>query len=74
MPKLFSNISDGQRVEVCLKGGEIREGNFRRWTRTEVGNYLTLKCDEYIEDGQLCKEFCFLHEGDITSMRSQLSH
>lgn len=72
MSKLIANISDGQRMEVYLKSGDVREGDFRRWTQTEAGDYLTLKCDEFMKNGQVCKEFWFMREEEIKLIHLQM--
>lgn len=65
MSKHFNSLQNGQRVEVYLKDGRIREGTFCEWVPVEGMNFLIVDEDEYIKDGKHFSNSWFMSESSI---------
>lgn len=65
MNKHFSSLTSGQRVEVHLLNGIIREGNFSKWVQVEGVAYIFVIQDPYIKDGEHVSGVWFMSELSI---------
>jgi hypothetical protein len=52
MSNRFIPLQNGQRIEVYLEDGKIREGTFYKWMPVEGTNYLIVDQDDRIKDGK----------------------
>lgn len=52
MSNRFTPLQNGQRIEVYLEDGIIRESTFYKWMPVEGTNYLIVDQDDRIKDGK----------------------
>lgn len=65
MLKKFPNLIKGQRIEVYLHNGEIREGTFSKWMPLEDGNYLIVDQDDRFVKGKYITGSWFMCERSV---------
>ncbi|MBM7567927.1 hypothetical protein [Paenibacillus sacheonensis] len=65
MGKRFPQLMTGQRIEVYLEGGQIKEGNFAKWMFLEGHSYLVVEKDEHFNDGRHISGVWYLSESLI---------
>lgn len=70
MNEHFSSLTPGQRVEVRLMNGKIREGNFSKWVQVEGVAYIFVNQDPYIKDGERVSGAWFMSELSIQFLYS----